>query len=234
MKFLRGPGIRGDGMTELFKVNASRRILTAAAAAAFWSASALAQTPGVTYDSPASGPTYAPAAPIATSPAPVVGLSAPGTSTAAAASAASGGGDLSLRASHGDWEVLCDAANACLMTQIHRNDEGSPDVIFKVSKPRAASTSTGQPLPALAEIFVPLGVFLPEGLTLRIDQNEPITAPFYSCVPLGCSVRAPLTDQIIDTLKRGSTVTVIVAINPRNTVEIPLSLRGFTAAVGAI
>ncbi|WP_018631424.1 invasion associated locus B family protein [Neomegalonema perideroedes] len=223
-------------MTELFKVNASLRILTAASAAALWGATAFAQTPGVTYDPPSAAPfaTTAPTtstAPIAISPAP---MAAPGVGTAAAASAVSGGGELSLRANHGDWEVLCDAANACLMTQIHRNEEGSPDVIFKVSKPRATSPTTGQPLPAFAEIFVPLGVFLPEGLGLRIDQNEPIVAPFYSCVPLGCSVRAPLTDQIIDTLKRGATVTVIVAINPRNTIEIPLSLRGFTAAVGAI
>lgn len=227
-------------MTELFKVNASLRILTAAAAAALWSASAGAQTPGVIYDPPGGGaapfattPSATPTAPIAI--APPAPMASPGqVGAAAAASAASGGGELSLRANHGDWEVLCDTGNACLMTQIHRNEEGSPDVIFKVSKPRATSPTTGQPLPALAEIFVPLGVFLPEGLGLRIDQNEPIVAPFYSCVPLGCSVRAPLSDQIIDSLKRGSTATVIVAINPRNTIEIPLSLRGFTAAIGAI
>lgn len=212
-------------------MNASRRILAAASAASLWSAAALAQAPGVTYDSPGGGsfgaaPAPVGATPYAASPAPV------GTIPSAAAPSA-GGGELSLRANHGDWEVLCDAANACLMTQIHRNDEGSPDVIFKVSKPRVASAA-GQNIPALAEIFVPLGVFLPEGLALRIDQQEPVVAPFYSCVPLGCSVRAPLNDQIIETLKRGSTVTVIVALNPRNTIEIPLSLRGFTAAMGAI
>ncbi len=211
-------------------MNASRRILTAAAAAALWSATALAQTPGVTpgvtYDSPSGGS-------FATTPAPAAptGAAAP---VAMAAPAAGGSPELSLRANHGDWEVLCDTAGACLMTQIHRNEEGSPDVIFKVSKPRAATSSTGQPIPALAEIFVPLGVYLPAGLGLRVDQGEANEAPFYSCVPLGCSVRAPLTNEMIETLKRGSTATVIVAINPRNTIEISLSLRGFTAALGSI
>ena len=73
------------------------------------------------------------------------------------------GGAASLRETHGSWEVRCIAPGDCVMTQLHRRSATSADAVFTVIRPRGLTDDTGNPVLALAEIVVPLGVYLPGG-----------------------------------------------------------------------
>ena len=139
-----------------------------------------------------------------------------------------------LKATHGSWEVRCYAQDDCIMTQLHRRTSETADAVFTVFKPRGLNDANGQPILALAEIVVPLGVFLPGALGLQVDSNEPKAVPFERCIPDGCVVRAPIAQGMLNQLKAGNTAHLIVSPNPEERVRLPISLAGFTAAFDSL
>ena len=131
---------------------------------------------------------------------------------------------------HGAWEVRCFAANDCIMTQFHKRTDTSADAVFTVIKPEGIAGPDGVAVEALAEIVVPLGVYLPNGLGLQVDEGTPRAAPFERCIPDGCVVRAPISSGMIGQLKSGGTAYLVISRSPVETVKVPISLNGFTAA----
>jgi invasion protein IalB len=79
--------------------------------------------------------------------------------------------------------------------------------------------------------LLPLGVLLPPGISVRIDNATPgTTAPFSICVPnpAVCVAEVEVPTAFIDQLKRGGQVA-FVATNPQRTeMPIQVSLAGFT------
>lgn len=132
---------------------------------------------------------------------------------------------LELKSTHGAWQVRCFQAT-CIMTQFHARTDSTSDAVVTLSKPNDPSGA----LTTLAEIVVPLGVYLPTGIGLQVDNGEVRAAPFERCLPLGCVVRAPVSPQMLDQLKRGGTAYLVMATSPVENVRVPISLQGFTAA----
>ncbi len=140
----------------------------------------------------------------------------------------------SLKATHGSWEVWCYGDNDCIMTQLHRRTTETADAVFTVIKPKGLQDDKGQPIQALAEIVVPLGVFLPGALGLQVDANEPRAVPFERCIPDGCVVRAPIAPSMLAQMRAGQTAHLIVSPSPEERVKLPISLDGFTAAFNSL
>lgn len=136
----------------------------------------------------------------------------------------------SLRATYGDWEVRCVTDADCVMTQLHRRSEQSADAVFTIVKATGLAGSDGQTFEAFAEIVVPLGVYLPGGLGLKVDNQPAKAAPFERCIDEGCVVRAPISATMLGNLKAGGTVNIVIFGGPEKPVQIPMSLAGFTAA----
>jgi len=136
----------------------------------------------------------------------------------------------SLRATHGDWEVRCVTETDCVMTQLHRRSEQSADAVFTIVKSAGLTGNDGQSFEAFAEIVVPLGVYLPGGLGLKVDDQPAKAAPFERCIDEGCVVRAPISATMLGNLKAGGTVNIVIFSAPERPVQIPMSLAGFTAA----
>lgn len=135
-----------------------------------------------------------------------------------------------LRATYGDWEIRCVTDTDCVMTQLHRRSERSADAVFTIIKPQGLVGDDGQPIVAFAEIVVPLGVYLPGGLGLKVDDQPAKAAPYERCIEEGCVVRAPISPTMLGNLKAGGTVFLVVFGSPEKPVQIPMSLAGFTAA----
>jgi len=135
-----------------------------------------------------------------------------------------------LRATHGDWEVHCYADSQCFMSQLHRRSEGTSDAVFTIAKPGDLTGDNGEVYSAFAEIVVPLGVYLPGGLGLKVDEQPAKAAPFERCIEDGCMVRAPVSSTMLANLKAGGTVSIVIFAGPDRPVRIPISLIGFTAA----
>jgi len=156
------------------------------------------------------------------------------TGSASAQSATGSASGATLKATHGSWEVWCYGGGDCIMTQLHRRTNETADAVFTIFKPQALQGNDGQPIEALAEIVVPLGVFLPGALGLQVDDNEPRAVPFERCIPDGCVVRAPVAAGMLSQMRAGGTAYLILSPSPDERVRLPISLSGFTAAFDSL
>jgi len=77
---------------------------------------------------------------------------------------------------------------------------------------------------------VPIGVLLPAGARIQIDNDKPMIQPYTICFPAACVVRMEIDDNFVSSLKRGSNMTVSVMNAERKAVSFPLTLVGFTKA----
>ena len=76
-------------------------------------------------------------------------------------------------------------------------------------------------------MVAPLGVLLPSGLGLKVDQTDVGRAGFVRCLPTGCIAEVMMEDKLIDQLRNGTTATFIIFQTPEEGIGIPLTLAGF-------
>lgn len=79
-------------------------------------------------------------------------------------------------------------------------------------------------------LTAPLGVHLPGGVSLQIDDAEPMRLPFERCTSRGCHAAAALEPDVVAALKAGLELKVTFSDGASEPVTLPVSLRGFTRA----
>ena len=77
-------------------------------------------------------------------------------------------------------------------------------------------------------VLAPLGVLLPSGLGLKIDQADVGRAGFVRCLPNGCVAEVIMDEKLVGQLKSGQLATFIIFQTPEEGIGIPVSLSGFT------
>lgn len=80
------------------------------------------------------------------------------------------------------------------------------------------------------QIAVPTGRLIPPGIGMQIDGGATRKIEYAICVPDRCVAEAPLTDEIVNSFKRGSELT-LTSVNFQNQPNpIKVTLQGFTNA----
>lgn len=87
---------------------------------------------------------------------------------------------------------------------------------------------------AVGILTMPLGVYLPAGVKLQIDKRAPVAVVFERCEPVGCKAGFPLEERMLRALKKGAKANITFHDMRRKPVTIPVSLRGFTAALRSL
>ena len=135
---------------------------------------------------------------------------------------------IQTKASYGDWQVNCgkppgSKVERCALVQ-RVIDEDRSNVGLRVV---FLHTSQGQ---NVLRVVAPLGVLLPFGLGLRIDDvpigKEPL--PFIRCRPMGCISEIIVKDKLLEKFKAGTTAMFIIVETKEEGRAIPVSLKGFT------
>ena len=126
------------------------------------------------------------------------------------------------------WIKLCTTdeqtqKEQCLVTQELRDGDSGQLLA-------SASLRMGEGEQTLLIFTVPIGVLLPPGIRLQIDNAEAQTVPYTICFPNACIVRLEVDDNFVAGLKRGSQMTVSVMNAERKAIGFPLTLIGFTKA----
>jgi invasion protein IalB len=87
-----------------------------------------------------------------------------------------------------------------------------------------------------ATIITPLETLLTANITVKIDTNKPKVYPFTFCSGIGCVARIGFTQGELDALKKGAKATMIIVpvAAPDQTVNLDISLKGFTAGFDAV
>jgi invasion protein IalB len=157
----------------------------------------------------------------------------PNTSAAQeAAPAATGPGSI-VRATHGAWQVSCRTPpgakeEKCALVQ-SVTAEDRPNVGLTVVFYKAIGEDK-----KLLRVVVPLGVLLPTGLGLKVDNQDVGNAPFLKCGKRGCVAEVVLQDEVIAKLKKGTNAMFIIFDTPEAGIGIPVSLQGFGDALASL
>ena len=135
-----------------------------------------------------------------------------------------------VKAKHGDWETRCEtppgaAREQCALIQsVAAEDRPNITLIVIVLK-----TADGKS--RLLRVIAPLGVLIPSGLGLKIDQADVGRAGFVRCLPNGCIAEVVMEDKLVDQMKSGQSATFIIFQTPEEGIGIPLALAGFKDAI---
>lgn len=81
----------------------------------------------------------------------------------------------------------------------------------------------------LAIAAVPIGVFLPAGLTLQIDNAKPISLPYVICDPQSCMTQLAVNEAYVNSLKKGARLVMTAKNRQNKDLKIEVNLSGFTA-----
>jgi len=131
-----------------------------------------------------------------------------------------------VRSVHGDWQIRCDTPpgaqgeQCALMQSVTAEDRPNVGLTVIVLK-------TTDQKSRLMRVVAPLGVLLPSGLGLKIDNADVGRAGFVRCLPNGCVAEVVMDDKLIGQLRSGQTSTFIIFQTPEEGIGFPMSLKGF-------
>jgi len=138
-----------------------------------------------------------------------------------------------VKAKHGDWEIRCETPpgaqreQCALLQSVAAEDRPNINLVVIVLK-----TADGKN--RLLRVIAPLGVLLPSGLGLKIDNTDVGRAGFVRCLPTGCVAEVVMDDKLIGELRNGHNATFIIFQTPEEGIGIPLALNGFGEGFDAL
>ena len=131
-----------------------------------------------------------------------------------------------VKSVHNDWQVRCDTppdaqGEQCALVQsVTAEDRADVELTVIVVKTTDHKSN-------LMRVVAPIGVLLPSGLGLKIDQADVGRAGFVRCLPNGCVAEVVVDDALLKQLRSGVTATFIIFQTPEEGIGFPLSLKGF-------
>jgi invasion protein IalB len=130
-----------------------------------------------------------------------------------------------VKSVHGDWQIRCDTppgaqAEQCALIQSvvaeDRSNAGLTVIMLKTADQKSK----------LMRVVAPLGVLLPSGLGLKLDNQDVGRAGFVRCLPNGCVAEVVMDDKLLGQLRSAKTATFIIFETPEEGIGFPLSLNG--------
>jgi invasion protein IalB len=138
-----------------------------------------------------------------------------------------------VKSQHGDWQVVCKdpppgaKAGVCALVQsVTAEDKNNIGLTVYFQ-----TFSNGT---RVLRVFAPLGVLLPPGLGLKIDDKDVGHAPFLRCHNFACYAQVVVEDPLVEQLKTGKTAIFIIFQTEEAGIGIPISLAGFGEALSAM
>ena len=134
-----------------------------------------------------------------------------------------------VRDRHGDWVTRCEtppgAAHEQCAVVLSVVDQDRPSLILVVIVLNTADRKA-----RLMRVIAPLGVLLPPGVSLRIDNADAGRLSFLQCLPNGCVAQLAMDESLLNKLKNGKTATLGVFQTPEEGVGVQAPLAGFKQA----
>lgn len=133
-----------------------------------------------------------------------------------------------------DWVLRCENSSqentrSCVLFQrLVMQDTGQVVLQATMALPKDPEESP------LAVFTLPLGIYLPYGAEITVDDGQPVTAGIETCIQRGCTSVLPLDDELLEQMRSGQKMRIRVKQNEEKNLDFELSLNGFTAGFGAL
>ena len=145
-------------------------------------------------------------------------------------------GEIYLAGNKGDWNVRCITGNPgeidrCEIQQLIFLNENTPVADISIFK-----LPDGERAIAAANVMVPLETLLTKKFRFAFSEDSVKEFPYSFCNQNGCLVRMGLLEEDIEAMKKGSSseLSITHISSPEGSVNLSLSLNGFTAAFDII
>ena len=131
-----------------------------------------------------------------------------------------------VRSVHEDWQIRCETPpgaqteQCALFQSVIAEDRANVGITVLLL--RTADQKT-----RLMRVQAPLGVLLPAGLGLKIDNVDVGRAGFVRCLPNGCVAEVVMDENLVKQLRTGQTATFIIFQTPEEGIGFPMALKGF-------
>jgi invasion protein IalB len=79
-------------------------------------------------------------------------------------------------------------------------------------------------------IQVPVGLYLPAGLNLQVDDEKPQPLELQTCDLKGCYAGTPLPPEMLSAMKAGKRLTITFQNLAKENIVVPLTLANFAEA----
>lgn len=138
-----------------------------------------------------------------------------------------------VKSQHGDWQTVCKdpppgaKKGVCALVQsVTAEDRGNIGLTVYFQK-----FSDGT---RVLRVFAPLGVLLPPGLGLKIDDKDVGHAPFLRCHNFACYAQVVVEDKLVEQLSTGKTAIFVIFQTEEAGIGIPISLAGFADGLAGL
>jgi invasion protein IalB len=144
-----------------------------------------------------------------------------------------------VKSVHKDWQIRCDtppgakSEQCALIQSVTAEDRANVGLTVIVLK-------TADRKSTLMRVVAPLGVLLPSGLGLKVDNDNIGRVGFVRCLPNGCIAEVNFDPkdeknyQVFKKLLAGKTATFIIFQTPEEGIGFPMSLAGFAEGYNAL
>jgi invasion protein IalB len=154
--------------------------------------------------------------------------------------AAPAGAQGALKGKFGDWQHRCDTPAAtgieqCILIQnvLDQSDLNLAVVVLRVEDTFATAEARKKDAKAppvrrpVLRVIAPLGILLPRGLGLKIDDREIGSTGFVRCLESGCVAEVDMDQSLIDGFRKGKVALFAVFLTPEEGRGLPVTLAGF-------
>ena len=131
------------------------------------------------------------------------------------------------------WAARCSSANrdAPLECAIEQNailtKTGQLFVVVNIRVP-------GDTRAPVAFVQLPLGLNLPAGAKVQVDDGKTVDVPIQTCENSGCYASTPVSPELLGALKSGKQLKVSFQNLAKETITVPMPLNDFAAAFDKI
>lgn len=135
------------------------------------------------------------------------------------------------------WIKICDDVK---LKEIKKEEAASKKICM--THHESLSARTGTPLVSAAVrkvtghdtekflVTVPLGMAIPAGVHVKVDENEPIKVKYTFCHVAGCVAETAMTPELLKQMKAGAKLMVATIGISGKPVGFPIPLSGFGKA----
>ncbi|MGO1117818.1 invasion associated locus B family protein [Rhodovibrionaceae bacterium A322] len=144
------------------------------------------------------------------------------------------GSKAETRGTYGPWALQCETAlntqkEYCRLSQSTFQDDAQTKRLLQVIIARSGKS---QNLGLL--IWLPLGISLPMGTFIQLDNGEPLELIVERCEYNGCRIETELAASYLEKLQQSDKASVLVHDRRRNLVELDFSLASLSDALAAL
>ncbi|NIA70886.1 invasion associated locus B family protein [Pelagibius litoralis] len=139
--------------------------------------------------------------------------------------------------SFGDWQLICTVAGAttgaaqpeaCFITQQFLEPNSQRPILKITIGNFGAQQRKG------AVVAMPLGIPLSRGVQISVDGRPVSTVPFQFCRRDGCQAFVQMDEAVVSSFQAGSQAIATVRSGENEAINMPFSLKGFTAGYAKI